>query len=325
MLIISRAALLPYDGGEASCRAFAPDAEEGAYLSTLAEQILASDASRKTALQDEEDERLSRFGRAPFEEAAGALLSDMHGALRAAEVPEGDFCLGAFAFLYAEEPHLCVCRITWQSVLLQRMDLDEGGVRQARIAPSPWGMPRAGGKDTAGFVVNLTTGDIRLKDVNVVTAEGNRALFAELFFSMRETVTEKAALKAVRTALQEAAPPEMEAAEPTILRALAQAAEQGEIRVEAVAREVFADEPECEALVSAVQERVAEQAAPAVIPVESPKIVRRLQTLRLRTDTGIALSVPQQLAEDAARFSVINNPDGTISIFLGHISELRTD
>ena len=72
-------------------------------------------------------------------------------------------------------------------------------------------------------------------------------------------------------------------------------------------------------------ERVQEEEVEKVIPVESRRVMNSLQKVKLRTDTGIAITLPASLAEDADSFSVINNEDGTISIYIGNIGELKTE
>ena len=334
MLIIARAALVPYEDAFAKpafpVRAFAPDDVEGGYLSQVAEKILSGDGSRKTRLREGDGARalFAAFLTHPFAEAADGLLGRTDEALRAGEAPAEGFDLALFSFEYSGDPHLCMARLSWKPVLLHRDDADGEGAFTARIARGSRGMPAPSGKDVCGFVINLSTGEIRLKDAEVPCADGHAALFASVLFGMEETRTEKEAVRAVREALREEAPAgtQPRQLEPAVRRAMTRAIEEtGTIDVERVAREVFSGEPEGEKIARRVAERVREEEIGPVVPVESRRVARGLQRLKLRTDTGIAITLPASLAEDAASFSVTDNPDGTISIYIGKIGELLTE
>lgn len=54
-----------------------------------------------------------------------------------------------------------------------------------------------GAKGMAGFVINLSTGEIRLRDSSVNTQAGPRALFAQGLFAMADTRSTKEAVKVV--------------------------------------------------------------------------------------------------------------------------------
>lgn len=68
-----------------------------------------------------------------------------------------------------------------------------------------------------------------------------------------------------------------------------------------------------------------EAAIEPVIPVESKRVVAQLQKVKIRTDNGISISLPRTLADDENSFAVINNPDGTLSIVINRVQELRTE
>ena len=53
--------------------------------------------------------------------------------------------------------------------------------------------------------------------------------------------------------------------------------------------------------------------------------VAQLQKVKIKTDNGISISLPRTLADDENSFAVINNPDGTISIVINKVQELRTE
>ena len=283
-------------------RVFAPDEREGDYLSRVAERLMTGDGSRATRLAEGsvQQKLLNDFLLHAFGEAANALLPVADDALRTQEAPLEGFDLALFSFEREGDPHLCMARLGWKNVLFHRDDADEEGVFTARMAENRQGMPSPGGRDVCGFVINLSTGAVRLKD----------------------------AVKAVREALRDEAPFDVEpqVLEPAISRAMSRSIEEtGAIDVESVAQEVFAGTPQGKEIARRVAERVQEEEVEKVIPVESRRVMNSLQKVKLRTDTGIAITLPASLAEDADSFSVINNEDGTISIYIGNIGELKTE
>ena len=113
---------------------------------------------------------------------------------------------------------------------------------------------------------------------------------------------------------------------PAVKRAMAASIEEkGVIDVQSVAEEVFRSDPEREAMIEQVSRQLAEESVEPVIPVENKRVVAQLQKVKIRTDNGISISLPRSLADDEGSFAVINNPDGTISIVINHVQELRTE
>ena len=77
-----------------------------------------------------------------------------------------------------------------------QIELEEEKV-STQILEHGFVLPLAGSKAFSGFVVNLSTGDIRLRDTAVLTNVGNRMLFSESLFAMAQTRTMKEAVQAV--------------------------------------------------------------------------------------------------------------------------------
>ena len=86
MNIIARAALYIYDGSSLAPifpeKVSKPCDEAAAYLSAVADKIMASDGSRTTCVEPNsaQEEMLRRFAVTPFPEAADALMRSMDAA-----------------------------------------------------------------------------------------------------------------------------------------------------------------------------------------------------------------------------------------------------
>ena len=332
MNIIARAAVYIYDGSPIApifpAKAQKPSDDAGEYLSAIAEKLMTSDTSRTTYVAEgsAQEELLRRFILAPFGEAADALMRSIDETMQALEIAREGFDMAVFTFDRDNEPHLCVAQLPYRRGVVHQVENGEEGLSTMLLMHGTV-LPLASGKAYAGFVVNLSTGDIRLRDTAVLTNVGNRQLFSEALFAMAPTRSTKEAVQVVTEAIAQAAPemPEQEL-RPAVKRAMAASIEEkGVIDVQSVAEEVFRSDPEREAMIEQVSRQLAEESVEPVIPVENKRVVAQLQKVKIRTDNGISISLPRSLADDENSFAVINNADGSISIVINHVQELRTE
>ena len=333
MNIIARAAVYIYDGSPASpifpAKAAKPADETGAYLSAIAEKLMSSDASRTTCVEpgSAQEELLKRFGYTPFHEAADALMRGMDESMQALEIPRAGFDMVIFSFDKDNDPHLCVVQLPYRRSMVHQVEM-EGEAVSTQILEHGFVLPLSGSKAYSGFVVNLSTGDIRLRDAAVLTNVGNRLLFSQALFAMAQTRTTKEAVQVVTEMIEQAAPPDMTEQElrPAVKRAMAKSIEEkGVIDVQDVAEEVFRSDPEREAIIEQVSRQMEEEAVAPVIPVENKRVMTQLAKLKIKTDNGISISLPRTLADDENSFAVVNNDDGTMSIIIGRVQELKTE
>ena len=334
MNIIARAALYLYDGSNAAPifpgKVGKPGDEAAAYLSTVADKLMASDGSRTTCVEpgSAQEEMLRRFVLTPFQEAADALMRSMDETMQTLEIPREGFDMAIFSFEKDGNPHLCVAQLPYRSAMVHQLDVAEDGTTSTQVIPYGTVLPLPGSKGCSGFVVNVSTGDIRLRDAQVLTNVGNRALFAQALFAMAETKSTKEAVQAVAQAIAEAAPVEMDTPmlTPMVKRAMSKSIEEkGVIDVKDVAEEVFRSDPEREAIIEQVSRQIQEEQLEPVIPVENKRVVAQLQRVKIKTDNGISITLPRELADDENSFAVVENGDGTISIIINKVQELKTE
>ncbi|MBE5799690.1 MAG: nucleoid-associated protein [Clostridiales bacterium] len=333
MNIIARAAVYIYDGSAMSPifphKAEKPADETGAYLSAVADRLMNSDTSRTTCVEpgSAQEEMLRRFGYTPFHEAADALMRGMDESMQALEIPRAGFDMVIFSFDKDNDPHLCVAQLPYRRAMVHQIEMEEEKIA-ARIQEHGYVLPLSGSKAYSGFVVNLSTGDIRLRDTVVLTNVGNRMLFSESLFAMAKTRTTKEAVQAVTEMIEQAAPPDMRLQElkPALKRAMARSIEEkGVIDVQDVAEEIFRSDPEREAIIEEVSRQMQEEAMEPVIPVENKRVMTQLAKLKIKTDNGISISLPRMLADDENSFAVVSNDDGTMSIIISRVQELKTE
>ena len=333
MNIIARAAVYIYDGSPASpifpARPGKPADETGAYLSAIADKLANSDTTRTTCVEpgSAQEELLRRFGYTPFGEAADALMRGMDESMQALEIPRAGFDMVIFSFDRDNDPHLCVAQLPYRRAMVHQIEMEDEQAN-TQIQEHGYVLPLSGSKAFSGFVVNLSTGDIRLRDTAVLTNVGNRMLFSEALFAMAQTRSTKEAVQMVSEMIVQAAPPDMTEQElkPAVKRAMAKSIEEkGVIDVQDVAEEVFRSDPEREAIIEEVSRQMQEEAVAPVIPVENKRVMTQLAKLKIRTDNGISISLPRTLADDENSFAVVNNDDGTMSIIISRVQELKTE
>lgn len=333
MNIIARAAVYIYDGSAASpifpAKPGKPTDEAGAYLSAIADRLESSDASRTTCVEpgSAQEELLRRFGYTPFGEAADALMRGMDESMQALEIPRAGFDMVIFSFDRDNDPHLCVAQLPYRRAMVHQIEMEDEAAN-TQLQEHGYVLPLSGSKAFSGFVVNLSTGDIRLRDTAVLTNVGNRMLFSEALFAMAQTRTTKESVQKVSEMIAQAAPPDMPEQElrPAVKRAMAKSIEEkGVIDVQDVAEEVFRSDPEREAIIEEVSRQMQEEAMEPVIPVENKRVMTQLAKLKIKTDNGISISLPRTLADDENSFAVVNNDDGTMSIIISRVQELKTE
>jgi len=333
MNIIARAAVYIYDGSAAApyfpAKPGRPSDETGAYLSMVADKIMSSDISRSTCVEpgSAQEELLKRFGYTPFGEAARALMLGMDESMQALEIPRAGFDMAVFSFDRDNDPHLCVVQLPYRKAMVHQIEMD-GEQIVTDVREHGFVLPPAGSNAFSGFVVNLSSGDIRLRDTAVLTNAGSRMLFSEALFAMAQTRTTREAVQAVSEMIVQAAPPEMTEQElkPAVKRAMARSIEEkGVIDVQDVAQEVFRSDPQREMIIEQVSRQMQEEAIEPVIPVENRRVMTQLQKLKIRTDNGISITLPRTLADDENSFAVVQNDDGTISIIISKVQELKTE
>ena len=105
--------------------------------------------------------------------------------------------------------------------------------------------------------------------------------------------------------------------------AVAQQADRDEVVTPAeIGRVVFEDRPDVQQV---FEERVREAKLPEEAPVRRGVANRLAKNHKIKTDTGISITLPRELADDENSFAVVENGDGTISIIINKVQELKTE
>ncbi len=87
-----------------------------------------------------------------------------------------------------------------------------------------------------------------------------------------------------------------------------------------VGREVFEDNPE---MAQRFEERTRERDLPEEVPVRRGAANRLTRTHRIRTDTGVEIAFPSELAERPGYIEFSHQEDGSISIVISNVARIE--
>lgn len=97
--------------------------------------------------------------------------------------------------------------------------------------------------------------------------------------------------------------------------------ENGCLSVENVKERVFGDNPEMQVELDEKLERY--NMSNEVVKPKNETTIRKFQTQRLVTDTGIELVIPMEEYKNPDKVKFATQPDGTMSVFLKNIGRLQ--
>lgn len=95
--------------------------------------------------------------------------------------------------------------------------------------------------------------------------------------------------------------------------------ESDTISTQKLAENIFSESP---IMQEAFEKKIEEKEIPKDLKIEKTSAVRASKSQKIKTDTGIEITVPVEYFEDDRYIEFINNNDGTISIALKNIGKL---
>jgi hypothetical protein len=198
----------------------------------------------------------------------------------------------------------------------------EGGVSN-RLIPHYAILPGPTQRVDSYALVNQETLEIAFGDITRHIDGEEAAVVADKLLQCSATVSAKEVLKTVNKIAKSVA--EEHAANPALVMSKAKsyvldnAEVSDQFSPRALGAQVFADAP---AMKSDFEARVAEAHLPPTVQVDKKAAVAAAKSQKLKTDTGIELTVPSDCLHNPEYIEFINNPDGSLSIELKHISKL---
>ena len=148
-------------------------------------------------------------------------------------------------------------------------------------------------------------------------------IFPEVLLECRKASSPKETIKNISKTAQKVAETfgqDAVATEAAVKSYIAEKAQETELLdpVEA-GREIFRDQPSMQA---SYEEHLQETGVTEPVRVDPEMTVKRMERHRLKTDTGIELTIPTDYFDNTEFIEFHNNEDGTLSIMLKHISNI---
>lgn len=187
-------------------------------------------------------------------------------------------------------------------------------------------LPGQGQKLSEAFVVNLRTGELLVTEKKYEVNGEKRLYFSELYLECHAPLSQKSKLDIVTRAVEQVnrkyygdddAERKME-----IKNVIYRELEEGAIKVESLREKVFPDSPEMQTAFDEKMEKY--NLSYETVQPKNEQTVKKFQSQRLTTDTGIEITIPMEEYQNPDRVEFITNPDGTISVLIKNIGHLMS-
>lgn len=187
-------------------------------------------------------------------------------------------------------------------------------------------LPALGQKLSEAFVVNLSSGDLLLTEKKYEVNGEKRFYFSELYLECLAPLSQKSKLDLMTRAVEQVnkkyygeddAQRKME-----IKHVIYQDLLEGAVKVEDIKQKVFPDSPEMQSELDEKLEKY--QLSYEVVEPKHEQTVKRFQTQRLTTDTGIEITIPMEEYQNPDRVEFLTNEDGSISVLIKNIGQLSS-
>ena len=247
------------------------------------------------------------IGEIPFTEFAGVVGSACYESFRQLDKAEGaDLVLAQFN---QDGRSLIALMLLGHKSAYTHQALTEDGALSNQLLRHQAILPGPGQKLDSWAVADPFSFEVRF-------AEKRRRCNNQDFELLRQAVLQC-----------DAAPSTRETVKAVQQIAVELAAEQGQTEEKfaplEAAREVFNELEDPEPVLKEFEERVRQAGLPAEVKVEPTYAAKTARTHKIKTDTGIELTVPAEYFENPEYIQFLNNPDGTLSIQLNHIGSIE--
>ena len=186
-------------------------------------------------------------------------------------------------------------------------------------------LPAPSQKLTSYALVRASSLEVFYQDKPRTIAGAERMLIPEGLLQCSEGVSSKQVIDTVARVVAEVA--EEHGANTATALAAAKAAMVEAVEADEelppwdVVDEAFEDEP---VLRDAVKQALREEQVPERVPVERAQVERAaVRNVKIRTDTGIEITIPAEMANNAEYVNFVNEPNGLISIELKNIGSIQ--
>ncbi len=225
-------------------------------------------------------------------------------------------------FVLEEQEFIGVLKLNFRTSYAHYVQMDEGAITN-RIIKQVTTLPYKSQKVEEGFVINLDEMKVYLRDKQVTIDGAKSRYISEEIFKMKPELTTKrsidVATKAAEKVIQKYHDEDLIKKAKVKDFITEQIDEHSALNIENVAMQCFETEPEREAFKEEVAKKGVGE-SPIVVSESQKKKIKRSQ--KIKTASGVEITLPYEYIKREENFVIENHPDGTLSIKLNNLGEL---
>lgn len=225
-------------------------------------------------------------------------------------------------YIYEDVTYFGVLLIHHKTAFTHQVINDENGVYNQLIKHYAI-LPNSSQRVDAFAIINTDDFKIEFVDKKRVVDGKEELVLPEILLECSSDVSVKEAVKIVKEITTQVAEEYGSNSAIAVSKAKNYMVENSEMSESfspiAMGEEVFSDSP---IMQQEFEKRIVEKELPKDIKLERSSVVKASRNHKIKTDTGIEITVPVEYFEDERYIEFINNTDGTISIELKNIGKI---
>ncbi|EST89930.1 hypothetical protein T233_00826 [Vagococcus lutrae LBD1] len=238
------------------------------------------------------------------------------------DVPSGDLLI--FEAINDEEDHLVgAFKLNFKKVHTHYIDYIENEMVN-NIILNRAVLPSSTSKVDEGIVMNLTNQTISMVGKSYKFDGKKTAYMSQILFQIEPTPSMADNIKIVKKAVKDVSTrynEELHESFANVQQAIYESIEEeGKIDNQRIAEHVFKDNFSAK---EEYLEQVTRTAFTEDIPVNVPKYEKKYRMQKFKLANGIELAIPMDVYQNKEFVEFINNPDGTISVMIKNIDEIK--
>lgn len=236
------------------------------------------------------------------------------------DIPSGDLLI--VEVKYENYEYIAILKFNYKEGYTHYVDYGHNGTLN-KIVINKVMFPSELQKNMEAVVINKNDLSLRVLEKDYSIDGIKMSYFSTMFLECDLDLSIKESIKVIRNVAKEITKEYYDddfnkVAE--IKEAIYDTLDSGVIEIENVANSIFRNNPEIK---REYMDRVEGAGVPMAVDLEGKKPEKKLTVHKLKMDNGISLDIPVEIYRDRDIIEFVNNPDGTISIMIKNISNMK--
>lgn len=236
------------------------------------------------------------------------------------DIPSGDLLIAEVK--YENYEYIAIIKFNYKEGYTHYVDYGHNGTLN-KIVINKVMFPSELQKNMEAVVINKNDLSMRVLEKDYSIDGIKMSYFSTMFLECDLDLSIKESIKVIRNVAKEITKEYYDddfnkVAE--IKEAIYDTLDSGVIEIENVANSIFRNNPEIK---REYMDRVEGAGVPRAVDLEGKKPEKKLTVHKLKMDNGISLDIPVEIYRDRDIIEFVNNPDGTISIMIKNISNMK--